>query len=180
VVEPRQRRLAVVVLSVFTLVAVEQAEAQSAPEREGFTILVNLGLGIQHDAAIEETAVGLAGANLGVGGFLTENLALMFRFSGTNVTYDFGSGGEFSQVSGTAAPAIQYWFNRFNVEAGGGMGFWSSGGEDEQGFGLILGAGVAIFNRGKHNLQVGVEYAPAFTDSGTVQNIGFTFGYQFL
>ena len=39
---------------------------------------------------------------------------------------------------------------------------------------------VTIFNRGKHNIQVGVEYAPAFTDSGTVNNLGFTFGYQFL
>jgi hypothetical protein len=27
--------------------------------------------------------------------------------------------------------------------------------------------------------MVGVEYAPAFTDSGTVHNLGFTFGYQF-
>ena len=41
--------------------------------------------------------------------------------------------------------------------------------------------GVTVFNHGKHNLQVGVEYAPAFTDLvGTINNIGFTFGYQFL
>jgi hypothetical protein len=45
---------------------------------------------------------------------------------------------------------------------------------------LILGAGVTIFNRGKHNLQLGVQYSPAFTDPGTVHNMGFTFGYQFL
>ena len=28
-------------------------------------------------------------------------------------------------------------------------------------------------------MQVGVQYAPAFTDPGTVHNFGFTFGYQF-
>jgi hypothetical protein len=42
-----------------------------------------------------------------------------------------------------------------------------------------LGAGFSVFNRGKHNLQVGFQYAPAFTDPGTVHSIGFTFGYQF-
>ena len=42
-----------------------------------------------------------------------------------------------------------------------------------------LGAGYSIFNRGKHNVQLGVHYTPAFTDPGTVHNFGFTFGYQF-
>ena len=144
-------------------------------------MLVGLGAGIQHDASFEETKVGLAGLNLGVGGFLSEDLALMFRISGTNVNYDFGGGDEFRQVSGVGGASLQYWLsNRFNVEAGVGGGFWTVEDEQESGLGLILGAAATIFNSGKHNLQIGFEYAPAFTDPGTVHNVGITLGYQFF
>jgi hypothetical protein len=85
-------------------------------------------------------------------------------------------------VSGVAAPTVQYWVsNRFNIEVGAGLGFWSvHTGDEKTGLGLILGTGLTIFNRGKHNLQFGVHYSPAFTDPRTVHNLGFTFGYQFL
>jgi len=156
------------------------AFAQAA-ERGGFTIIGDIGVGIQQDAGIEESAVGLAGLNLGVGGFLKDDLALLFRFSGTNVNYDFGFLGDYNQVAGAAGPTLQFWpSDRFNIEAGVGMGFWSGDEESDRGFGVILGAGATIFNRGKHNLQIGVQYSPAFTDPGTVHNVGITLGYQFL
>lgn len=170
-----------------------QALAQAAPERGGFTILVNLGAGVQQDTFLEQSAVGLAGLNLGVGGFLTEDLALLFRISGTGAAYEGGSRflrrtfpglftADFKQYSGVGGPTLQYWVSdRFNVEAGGGLGFWMDPARNSgSAFGLILGTGMTIANRGRHNLQVGVEYAPAFTDPGTVHNIGFTVGYQFL
>jgi hypothetical protein len=150
-----------------------------AQDRGGFTAMVDIGVGIQNDSAIEETAVGLAGINAGVGGFFNENLALLFRVSGTNATFDLGE-VDYGQTSGFAGPAVQYWLSdRFNIEAGGGVGFWNGAGENNEGLGLLLGAGLSVFNRGKHNLQVGVQYAPAFTEPGTVHNFGFTFGYQF-
>jgi|SRR5688572_12024198 len=151
-----------------------------AQDRGGFTALVDFGLGVQNDSSIDETAVGLAGVNFGVGGFLTRDLALLFRLSGTNVTYDL-AGGDYGQASGVVGPALQFWLSdKFNVEAGAGVGFWRGDtDEDNQGFGFILGAGVSIFNRGKHNVQLGMQYAPAFTEPGTVHNFGFTFGYQF-
>jgi hypothetical protein len=169
-----------VTILICTAVMVIAATRAQAQDRGGFTAMVDLGVGVQRDSAIDETAVGIAGINLGVGGFLNENLALMFRLSGTSVDYEL-SGGEYGQTSGVTGAAIQYWLSdRINVEAGGGVGFWSgSTDENNQGFGLILGAGYSVFNRGKHNLQVGVQYAPAFTDPGTVHNFGFTFGYQF-
>jgi hypothetical protein len=153
-----------------------------AQDRGGFTALVDIGVGVQNDAAIEETEVGLAGLNYGVGGFLTEDLALMFRLSSTNVRYDLAAAGDYRQVSGVGGPAVQWWLSdKFNVEAGAGFGFWSANtGEDNRGFGLLLGAGVTLLNRGKHHLQLGVQYAPAFTDPGTVHNVGFTFGYQLM
>lgn len=140
--------------------------------------MVNLGAGIQNDTGIEETAVGLAGANLGLGGFVTPNLAIMARVSGTNVSYDTIF-GDIAQVSGVLAPTLQYWANdRVSLEGGVGMGFWNAEGESSTGVGLILGVGFTLFNRGKHNLQLGLEYAPAFTEPGSVHNFGITFGYQ--
>jgi hypothetical protein len=161
-----------------TLLAGSRAFAQ---DRGGFTALVNSGVGVQRDASIGETEVGLTGLNLGVGGFLTRDVALMFRLAGTNIRYDVGASGDYRQVSGVGASTLQYWVSdRFNIEAGTGLGFWSTEDEVQAGLGLILGTGVTIFNRGKHNLQFGVHYAPAFTTPATIHNIGFTFGYQFL
>ena len=168
----------VVLVALTTVFAGTRAFAQ---DRGGFTALIDMGVGVQTDTSLEETEVGLAGLSGGVGAFLTRDFALMFRFSGTNVVYDFGSVGKYRQVSGVAAPTVQYWISdQFNIEAGAGVGFWSGADESETGLGLILGAGVTILNRGKHNLQIGVHYTPAFIDPGSIHNVGFTFGYQFL
>lgn len=154
------------------------ALAQSADERSGFTLLVDLGVGIQNDTGLEETAVGLGGINVGIGAFITPNLAIMGRFSGTYAEQDFGF-ASVNQASGVLAPIVQYWVNdRFNLRAGAGFGVWSADDESDRGLGVIVGFGATVFQRGKHSLQVGVEYAPAFTDPGTVHNFGFTFGYQ--
>jgi hypothetical protein len=154
------------------------ASAQTAPDRGGFTLLVNLGAGIQNDAAIEETAVGISGINFGIGGFVSDNFALLGRYSGTSVSYEL-AGGDLGQISGVFAPTLQYWpSGNVYLEGGVGAGVWNSADESNSGLGLILGAGYTVWNRGKHNLQIGFEYAPAFTDPGTVHNFGVTFGYQ--
>ena len=153
------------------------AAAQTSPDRGGFTLLVNLGVGFQNDTGIEESAVGFAGLNLGVGGFIKPNLAILGRSSGTSASYETAF-GDFRQVSGVVGATLQYWTSdKVYLEGGAGVGVWSADDESDKGFGLILGAGYTVWNRGKHNLQVGVEYAPAFTD-GAVHNFGITFGYQ--
>ena len=102
------RRLRVAALCLVTLVVVEGlALAQNEADRGGFTLLLNAGLGLQYDEAFEESAAGLAGLNLGVGGFLTRDLALMFRISGTNVSYDAGFFGDITQVSGVGGVTLQ-------------------------------------------------------------------------
>jgi hypothetical protein len=176
----RRARL-LVRITVFTAFAILIAGNRAiAQDRGGFTALVDFGAGVQHDSGLEESAFRLAGVSFGVGGFLTDDLALMFRLAGTTVDYDL-NGFEYGQSSGFVGPSLQYWLSdRLNVETGAGVGFWRGDtDEDNLGFGLLLGAGYSIFNRGKHNLQLGVHYAPAFTDPGTVHNLGFTFGYQF-
>ena len=167
----------VIALAGFVMLMAARADAQ---DRGGFTAQVDVGIGVQNDTAIEETAVGLAGLGFGVGAFVSENLALMFRLTGTNVTYDL-NGVDYGQSSGFIGPAAQFWLSdKLNVEAGAGFGYWRGDNDDDsRGLGLILGAGLSILNRGKHNLQLGVQYLPAFTDPGTVHSIGFTIGYQF-
>src|SRR5688572_23184415 len=70
-----------------------------AQERGGFTVLVDLGVGVQNDTTIDRTQAGLAGLNVGVGGFLTRDFALMFRIAGTTVSYDLGALGYHTQLS---------------------------------------------------------------------------------
>lgn len=148
----------------------------TTPQRSGFTLLVNLGYGYQNDEFLPEAKSGLAGLNLGIGGFLSSDLALWFRASGTNVSYD-----SFRQISGVGALAVQYWVtDRLNLEGGVGGGFWDDEDTSETGLGVVVGAGLVIFNSGRHNIQLGVEYAPAFTEPETVHNVGITLGYQLL
>ena len=175
-------RMVVALLGCLTFAtpALAQSTQAAKPAREGFTVLVNLGLGFQKDDDLDESTIGLAGANFGIGGFLSEKLALMFRISGTNVRYDVGAFGELDQVSGVAAPTVQYWASdRVMLEGGAGLGFWRTDIDYDRGLGLVLGIGAVVFRNGGHNLVVGAEYAPAFTDSATVHNFGITFGYQF-
>ncbi len=169
--------LAVALSSIMVAAAAGNAAAQTSADRSGFTLLVNLGVGIQNDTSLAENGVGLAGVNVGVGGFIKPNLAILGRFSGTSASYETPF-GDVRQVSGVIGSTLQYWAtDKVSLEGGAGLGLWSVEDESDRGFGLILGVGYTVWNRGKHNLQVGLEYAPVFTD-GTVHNFGFTIGYQ--
>lgn len=169
-------------------VALAQAEREATPtrgpDRSGFTLLLTMGLGLQSNEFIDESTAGLGGLNLGIGGFVSPDLAVMFRATGTNVTFD--DIGFFSTdvevVSGAGGVSVQYWPSDFvNLEGGVGFGFANSDpGTDERGFGLILGAGFSFFHRAKNSLQVGVEYAPVFLDGGNVHNVSIAFGWQLL
>jgi hypothetical protein len=164
--------------------AEEAATTPQGPNRSGFTLLLTMGLGLQSNEFLDESTEGLGGLNLGIGGFISPDLAVMFRFSGTNVSFD--DIGFFNVdtdvVSGVGGPSVQYWVNNYvNLEAGAGFGIANSDpGTDESGFGLIFGAGFSFFHRGKNSLQVGVEYAPVFLDGGNVHNVSIAFGWQLL
>ena len=165
------------ILAILMLACLATAgSAQEAPDRSGFTMLLNVGVGFQRDEFFAVTETGVEGINLGLGAFVNEDMAIMFRTSGTTVSYDAGS-----QVSGVAGPVLQYWFNeKVNFEIGGGVGLWSFGDADDTALGLIFGVGYSIWNNAGHSLYVGGEYAPAFTDPATVHNFGIVFGWQLL
>ena len=156
----------------------EQVESPSVgPDRSGFTLLLTLGLGLQSGEYVAQSYLyafmpeyasgsetGLGGLNLGIGGFVTPDLAVMFRISGTNVQYESTMPGHVDTdvVSGVGGVSVQYWINdTINLEGGFGYGIANAEpGTEETGYGLILGAGFSFFHRGKNSLQVGIEYAP--------------------
>jgi hypothetical protein len=152
------------------------AQGGSGFDRGSFTLMLDVGLGLQHDGYIGQTQQGVAGLNLGIGGFLTDKTALMFRLAGTTASY-----GHFQQSSGVMAPTLQYWIDdRLYVDGGVGIGFGGVYDSTDGGLGFILGAGYAVLNRGKHNLQIAIEYTPAFTEPEAVHSLGVTVGWQLL
>ena len=160
------------------LIAPMNAVAQVTPERDGFTMLLNLGLGVQDDRAIDGSQGGLAGLNLGIGGHLNEKTVLWFRVSGTTVVYETAF-GDVTQSSGFGGPAIQYWASpRLAVEGGVGAGFWAAEDTDEAGLGVMVAGNYVIWTNGPHSLNLGVEWAAAFTDPETVHSFGVVFGWQ--
>jgi hypothetical protein len=66
------------------------------------------------------------------------------------------------------------------LTGGVGLGLWSIEDVNESGLGLIMGVQFAVWQSGRHSLFLGLDYAPAFTDPGTVHNIGILFGWQLL
>jgi hypothetical protein len=175
--------LALTVLAVLAVPLGAYGQEVRSPDRGGFTLMLNLGVGFQHDGYVDRMERGLAGLNLGIGGFLTDDVALLFRVSGTSAV-DFGN---YRQTSGVGAPVIQYWLNdRVALEVGAGLGFWSVrntiafGDLSDSGLGLIVGAGYTLLNAGKHSFRLGLEYAPAFTEPEMVHNVGLVIGWQML
>ena len=168
-----------VVLAVAMLLFVASPAFAQAPARSGFTVFANLGVGFQNDVTLEETATGLAGLNFGAGWFLTDNLAVLGRFSGTTANFD--AIGGLSQRSGVWGGSVQYWLNNWaSIEGGAGYGRWSNDfhGSDD-GFGLIVAFNATVFQRGRHHIRAGFEYAPVLTED-KIHNMGVTIGYQFV
>ena len=174
----RRVGLAVLVASAFGAAAAPLGAQETArePDRGSFTLILDLGLGLQHDGYIGHTERGWAGLNLGVGGFLTDDVALLFRLSGTTANH-----GAIQQSSGVFGPTVQYWLDdRFFVAGGVGVGFGCVRCTTDGGLGFILGGGYTVLNNGKHNLQIGMEYTPAFTAPEAVHSLGITVGWQLL
>jgi hypothetical protein len=151
--------------------------------RTGFTLELGLGVGHQltSGSGVSESAIGLAGLTLGIGGFVSPSAGVLFRISETNVSYD----NDVRQVSGVLGPIVQLWpADELKIEAGPGFSFAVTetplGDARETGWGLMLGLGFAVWQGHGHSLQLALEYAPAVLDGLTVHNTGLTFNWQLL
>lgn len=182
------------------LVLVISAPMAHAQDRGGFTFIMTLGYGLQSGGEIKVgdyygsgnartygggTYSSLAGLNLGIGGFVAKDTALMLRLSGTDFTAKYLDEGysenETDVVSGVAVLGVQHWAtDRFNWEAGAGYGIFSWEDHDEMGVGFMLGAAYSFYQNGKVNLQLGIEDALVTGHAQTVNSLGFCFGFQVM
>lgn len=166
-------------------------------ERRGFTMLLSLGYGWQSTPDLEitnyafsqnfaaGTTSGLAGLNLGMGGFVSDEVALMFRISGTTASRDFVDQDQVTRsddvICGVGVLDMQWWVTkRLNLEIGGGYGIFATDLETERGVGLLAGVGYSILSRKKHSLQIGLENAVFIKNEIVVNNLGVCMGFQFL
>lgn len=161
------------------------------PRREGFTLELGLGLGITYiapDGSDSETNVGLAPLSLSLGGFLTEDLALMARMAGTSWFEDVGN-DTFQVGSYFYGVALQYWLSDEAFVAGGvGYGLLadnplfggSSGIDAEGGLALTLRAGYAFYTSRNHALGFTLELFPEFFDTATTFGTAINFQWQLL
>lgn len=165
---------------VGTVAHAEDASAPPRPRRSGFTMELGLGgaatlifdrlssggfssTGEDQWSSYYKTRLygGIAPLSLGIGGFLTEKVALMFRAAGTN----------YFRTNDPAAvlfygAAVQIWASdALMFGAGLGLGAHSTDislGIDELGVASSLRASYAFFTNATQALGVGLELFPAF------------------
>jgi len=160
---------------------VATAVPAAAAAHKGFTFLLDGGFGMQQDPFFGTTAMGYSGLNVGAGWFIADNLAVMFRWTGTLVNFkDFDNT---KQAAGVIGGVIQWWVNdRFAVEVGAGNGRWHDKDDDgfessDNGFGLIFGGHFVVWQGGANHILVGFEYTPILTED-KIHSFAITGGYQ--
>lgn len=177
-----------VVSGVLLLASAAQAQDQV---REGFTIVLDIGVA-RHTIDPEEgdslNTFGLAGLNLGLGGFLNQDLAVMFRLIGASVTHDL-DGVDVETISGVGGPAVQYWVSpHLNFELGVGIGIAraeASNGfvtvkSEEDGWGFLAAINVPVWWNEGNTLHFGLQAAPVFLEDSIFYHGALVFGWQSL
>jgi hypothetical protein len=169
-----------------------------AQYRHGVTFEANLGLAVSWLTADGSTSDSKGGGTLGLGlgGWITNRMALSARFveSGFSADGD-GASSDDSVYGGFFGPSLQLWLDD-HVFLGGGLG-WSFLGakvngtntDTETGFGLDLRLGYNFTSRSPNTFNVSLELTPGFynVDLGNGQSQDFRFnvftvlvGYQHL
>jgi hypothetical protein len=157
----------------------------------GITFEASLGLGAVNVKANDTSATdgSVAGGALGVGGWLSSDLAITGRLSGLGISDDRLGSGNF--ICAFFGPSLQYWHTEHLWFAGGlGIATLRTFGEaspdaNRDGFGFDLRAGYT-FGSSTHSLNVSLELMPglyaAEKGSGGIMATGASLlaGYQFL
>jgi hypothetical protein len=156
----------------------------------GTTFEANLGIGFIHASAggvSDNSNAALGGLDLGVGGWLSDHLALTVRIAG--LTYSEG-GGRFTDAF--FGPSLQYWFDDHLWAGGGaGLGVLAVGATDSQansdsvgGFSLDLRAGYSFASSSAHTFNISVELNPGWYSEGgasaSYTGVALLAGYQYL
>jgi hypothetical protein len=149
-----------------------------APAPRGFTSEVSIGLawtspGLSGDPN-SSLVHGVAGLNVGLGGFLTPNVAMTVRVSG--VTWLDSALVYF----GVIGPNVQAWFGRGFVGGGIGVGFFAGCGsgscDSTTTTGFDLRAGYRFGENG--TVSVETQSIHGFFSQDSLQTVSFLIGYQ--
>jgi len=174
----------------FLLISASEQTAYSAPEREGFTGDLGIGVsltsvnskvdtiqtclpGVVCSSSSEprtDTRFGLAPISVSLGGFFNPTVALLFRAAGTSYFVD---GDQW--LHGFYGPVIEVWpHDRFYFGGGVGLALFgpnpltNSNADPSTGFAIDLRAGVALVNATHHDATISVEVIPGFYGDDTV------------
>ncbi len=163
----------------------------SRPLRHGFTLELGVGLSLVNvnpDAGTSTMKLGLAPLSLSLGGFITENVALLLRCAGAS-NFEDDSRGKLAQVTTTFYGAhVQYWFNdRFMMSGGPGVMVFSKSSVTSPftaenaavGYGASVRAGYAVFANTHHALRFSVEAFPAKYENAFVFGSALNFEWQY-
>jgi len=161
----------------------QPSTAPQGPDRSGFTANLSIGLGITNVAPDEgdsETKVGLAGLNVDLGAYITPQLAILFRITGTQFSVDVGTDSE-EFVNAFAGVAGQYWVNeQLAIEGGAGVAIFGPNFASD--LNIDSKSGFAINARGTYRFSGGwqgsLELMPAFYNGFTVMSSSLLVGYQ--
>jgi hypothetical protein len=158
------------------------AQQPPGPRRSGFTGGLDLGLGITSVSPEQgdgDTRSGLAGLNVQLGGFVSPQLALNVRISGTTFNVD-GVPGTF--VAGFLGLNAQYWVaQKVFVGGGAGLGYFAlteSDAEADTGPALNGRVGYELWQSSSSAIHAALEITPAFYEDGTLTSVGFQIGWQ--
>ncbi|MEQ9322857.1 MAG: hypothetical protein RIF41_27075 [Polyangiaceae bacterium] len=140
--------------------------------RHGFTIQLSLGAGMVSvigEGGDDYQRGGLGGLNLMLGGFLTEDVALVAKIAGVNwgpFDPDVDEG-----IAAGAAPAVQVWLgDHVNIVAGAGLGVLSVGDADqpgEIGFAGMVGLNILAVALERHGFGLSLDFVPVITGEHT-------------
>jgi hypothetical protein len=169
---------------------------------QGVTFEANLGIGYARADAMgttDSSDAALAGADLGIGGWMNPNLAVTLRIAGVQVKSGNSTSTNGTLVNAFIGPVAQYWVDP-HIWLGGGAGlstFRLVGGDcvssstnqcGYNGFGLDFRAGYS-FGDTQNTFNVSFEVNPGFysIDNGvgssvslTVTSVAVLAGYQYL
>jgi len=175
---------------------------------QGMTFEANLGVGYVHlgesymgQSVTTDTDAALAGADVGIGGWLNPQLAVTLRITGVQVKYTqmgmtYPTDGNL--VHAMIGPNVQYWVSP-NIWLGGGVGgstfrlVGSNSCTGDQcgtnGFGFNLRAGYSFGSGGPHVFNISVESNTGFYSQSdgmggsidvTATGLAVLAGYQYL
>ena len=167
------------------------ASAEAQPRREGFTGDLGLGFALTsvpvrsisvtgisgpvvmtEQVETRELKVGFSPLSLSLGGFLSSDVALLFRAAGTSY---FDEGDQF--VHNFYGPVVEIWpIDRLYLGGGAGLAVFgpnpltsNSDADSQTGWALDFRVGFALINSENHDLTLSVEVIPGFYEEDAVQ-----------